>query len=107
MTNEQTRNEQFRAAIEEITAVVRKHPGTGGGQVLMKILISLAFRVQVPIDLGAVSYHFGSRGESATRNATLVAISNRAMCNWPDDILPDDEIRGWISHWKIPYDDMW
>ncbi len=104
MTNEQKRNEQFRAAIEELAGVVRRHPGTGGGQLIMRMLISIAFRLDVPMDLGAVSYHLGGGGSSETLDAVLIAIRYRALCNWPVDILPDEEIQGWIKEWEIAYE---
>ena len=104
MTEKTTHNAQFRAAVEELAKVIRKPPGTGGGQVAMKVLTSLAFRVAVPVDLGEVSYHFAHPNDADTLEAVLIAIRFRASCEWPDDIVPDDEIRGWMEEWGISYE---
>tara|TARA_R100000655_G_scaffold51804_1_gene89572 strand:- start:652 stop:972 length:321 start_codon:yes stop_codon:yes gene_type:complete len=104
MTEKTTHNAQFRAAVEDLAKVIRKHPGTGGGQVAMKVLTSLAFRVAVPVDLGEVSYHFAHPNDADTLEAVLIAIRFRASCEWPDDIVPDEEIHGWMSKWGFSYE---
>mgnify|MGYP005992525039 CR=1 FL=1 len=104
MMEETTSNVQFRVAIEELAKVVRKHPGTGGGQIAMKVLTSLAFRVAVPVDLGEVSYQFSHPNDAGTLEAVLVVIRFRASCEWPKDIVSDEEIRGWMSKWGFSYE---
>ena len=93
------RHTPLRAAVKTLAELARKHPETGGGKIAMSVIVSTAFRVKVPIDLGRIATQLSP----IYLKAVMTIIHHRHSEQWPTDLLPDDEVIGWIEHWKIKF----
>lgn len=82
--------------VQNLAEFLREHPGTGVSPLIAAVLVSVAFDVDVPINLGRFSRSLDGENLRSVLNVIACRIHG-----WPSHILSDDELHEFIRKYKI------
>jgi len=83
--------ELYETSVSKLADFVRDHPHAGMADHIRRVLVSIAFRIDMPLNVWDA---MKSADDQRFRQLTNVILLCRTE-SWPRDIIEDDELHAW------------